>query len=188
LNKRIYFWIAVVLFTLAVGVIFFKSEDQEQSFFSPELKKLKAALVLYGVRYRRDARDKAAQWLVEASLARFYEKEKEVDFDKVNITFQPQSNHPVMVSAKRGQYRISTGVVVVSGNVKVTGVRDYVLTTDLLFYYPGKKTIEAPGQVRLKGDNGNELVGKNMVYLLSEHKLLLYFPRAIIKEEGDIGT
>ncbi len=178
----------MLLFTLVVGVIFFKAEDQEQSFFSPELKRLKAALVLYGVKYRRDSRDKAAQWLVEARLARFYEKKKEVDFEGVNITFQPKSKTPVTVTAKTGEYRVASGVVVVSGDVKVAGVKDYVLTTDLLFYYPRKKAIEAPGRVKLLTGSGSELVGKDMVYLLDEHKLLLYFPRAIIKEEGDIDA
>ncbi len=187
MNKRLYFWISVVLFTIVVGIMFFKGQDQEQPFFSPELKKIKADLVLYGVRYRRDARGKASQWLVTASRARFYEKKKEVDFDKVKITFQPGSKTPVMVTAKRGQYRIPSGTVSVSGKVEVKGVKGYTLLTDVLFYYPEKLAIEAPGSVKLKGDNGNELLGKDMVYLLKEHKLLLYFPRAIIKEE-DAGA
>jgi len=166
--------------------MFFKGQDQEHTFFSPELKKIKADLVLNGIKYRRDARGKASQWVVTASSARFYEKKKEVDFDRVKITFQPGSKSPVIVTANKGQYRIYRGTISVSGNVEVKGVKGYILLTDVLFYYPEKFAIEAPGNVRLKGDNGNELVGKDMVYLLKEHKLLLYFPRAIIKE--DIGA
>jgi len=181
-NKKAYFWIAVALFTIVVGIIFFKGDEQDRSFFSPELKKLKADLVLYGVKYRRDARGKASQWLVNARLARFYEKKKEVDFEQVRITFRPDSENPVRVAARNGQYRIATGTVAVSGNVTVTGVKGYRLLTNQLFYYPEKDTIEAPGNVRLEEDSGNELEGKDMVYLLREHKLLLYFPRAIIKE------
>ncbi len=177
----------MVLFTLVVGIMFFKGQDQEQAFFSPELKKIKADLVLYGVRYRRDVKGKASQWLVHARLARFYEKKKEVDFDTVKIIFQPKSKNPVIVTANTGQYRISSGTVSVSGNVKVKGVKDYTLLTDVLLYYPEKLAIESPGNVELRGGNGNELTGRDMVYLLKEHKLLLYFPRAIIKEE-DVGA
>ena len=186
MNKKITFWISVILFTIVVGVIFFKGDEQEQTFFSPELKNIKADLVLYGVKYRRDVRGKASQWLVRARLARFYEKKKEVEFEDVNITFQPHKRNPINVKANRGKYQIKNGMVSVSGNVKVTGVKDYVLDTESLFYYPDKSAIEAPGDVRLVGGNGNELIGKNMVYLFKEHKLLLYFPRAIIKEEDDI--
>ncbi len=187
MNKKLYFWVSVILFTIVVGVIFFRAGDQEQSFFSPELKKIKADLVLYGVRYRRDARGKASEWLVRARLARFYEKKREVDFDTVRITFRPGSKSPVKVSAMRGQYRISGGILSVSGKVRVTGVKDYTLLTDVLFYYPDKKIIEAPGNVVLIRSSGDKLTGKDLVYLLKEHKLLLYFPRAIIKEE-DVGA
>jgi len=172
---------------VAAGIIFFRSDQQENTFFSPELKNIKADLVLYGVRYRRDVRGKAAQWLVKAKLARFYEKKKEVEFEDVNIIFQPDGKNPVTVKAKKGKYMAASGTVAVSGDVKVTGMKDYVLITDILFYYPEKKAIESPGNVRLVGGEGNELVGKNMVYLLTDHKLLLYFPRAIIKEE-DLGV
>ncbi len=183
MNKKITFWISVILFTVVVGIIFFKGDEQERTFFSPELKNIKADLVLYGVRYRRDARDRASQWLVRARLARFYEKKKEVEFEDVHITFQPGKKNPISVKADIGKYQIKNGVVSVSGKVKVTGVRDYVLETELLFYYPDKSVLEAPGDVRLVGGDGNELIGKNMVYSFKEHKLLLYFPRAIIKEE-----
>ncbi len=183
MNKRVTFWISIILFTVVAGIIFFKGDEQEQAFFSPELKKIKADLVLYGVVYKRDVRGKNSQWLVKARLARFYEKRKEVEFENVNIIFRPYGKNPIRVKANRGKYQIKNGTVSVSGKVRVTGVKDYVLNTELLFYYPDKKAIEAPGDVILVGDNGNELLGKNMVYLLEKHKLLLYFPRAIIKEE-----
>jgi lipopolysaccharide export system protein LptC len=124
MDKRIYFWTATVLSVVVIAVIFYRSEDRQESFLAPELKNLKADLVLYGIRYRRDTRDEQAQWIVVSDLARFFEKKREVEFENVNVTFRPDSDRPMLVRARKGLYSFSTGVVSVDGNVTVTGFED----------------------------------------------------------------
>ena len=169
---------------MAVMVFAFWQEDTDKQFFrSPDFKKLKADLVLYGVRYRRDARGKASQWVVDADTARFYEKKRQCEFDRVKIVFLPRGRDPVKVIADKGRYDFAGGDMEVSGDVVVKGFRDYVLYSDQLLYEPDKMIIKVPGSVEMVGSAGNRLQGKFMTYYIRQNRLTLGSPVAVISGE-----
>ncbi|RUM89594.1 MAG: LPS export ABC transporter periplasmic protein LptC [Thermodesulfatator sp.] len=167
-----------------VGILFaFWQEGSDKQFFrSPDFKALKADLVLHGVSYRRDTRKRSSEWVVKADTARFYEKKRECEFDRVRIVFLPGDKEPVTIVARKGLYDFDHGRLRVSGDVKVDGFRDYVLYADQLLYDPDSMTITAPGNAELVGSAGNRLKGKAMVYYIRDRRLTLAFPRAEISE------
>lgn len=172
---------------MAVLVFAFWQEDTDKQFFrSPDFKKLKADLVLYGAKYRRDSRGKASQWVVDADTARFYEKKRQCEFDRVKIVFFPQGREPVKVIADRGLYDFAGGDLKVSGDVVARGFRDYVLYSDQLLYDPNTMTIKAPDSAEMVGSAGNRLQGKSMIYYIKQNRLTLKLPTAVIsgKESG----
>ena len=166
---------------LAVTVFSFWQEDTDREFFrSPDFQKLKADLVLYHVRYRRDSRKKASQWLVEADTARFYEKKKECRFEGVKIVFMPHSPDSVRISAREGYYDFDHGRLQVAGDVVVDGFRDYVLYSNRLIYDPESMTITAPDQAEMVDASGSRLKGTSMIYYVNERRLTLASPEALI--------
>ncbi len=172
---------------MALLVFAFWQEDTEKEFFrSPDFKKLKADLVLYDVKYRRDSAARASEWEVKAASARFYEKRKECEFEKVKILFLMKKKNPVTITAARGTYDFSSGKLKVTGDVVVRGFRDYVLYADMLVYDPASVTIQAPGRAELVGAGGNRLDGKSMVYYLKKDTFTLASPEAVI-QEGEAG-
>ena len=169
---------------MAVMVFAFWQEDTDKQFFrSPDFKKLKADLVLYGIKYRRDTRGKASQWVVDADTARFYEKKRQCEFERVKIVFLLQGRQPVKVNADNGRYDFAGGDLEVSGDVVVKGFRDYVLYSDQLLYDPVTMTIKAPDKAEMVGSAGNSLQGKSMVYYIRQNRLTLGSPVAVISGE-----
>ncbi len=182
MNKNLFFGLSLILSALIIGIIIWRMGGQEENVFSPDLKNIKADLVLYGVRYKRDTKDTPSKWIVNAEVARFFEKKKEVDFKNVNVTFFTRKRDSIWVEAKRGNYDISRGVLSVFENVIVKGIGEYTLYTECLFYFPKKGTIEAPKDVKLIGDSGNQVIGHDMRYYIKEHRLLLYLPEVVIRD------
>lgn len=182
ITKKI-FW-SVLLAIMAILIFAFWQEDSEKLFVSPDFKKLKADLVLYGVKYRRDIRGKTSQWVVSAKLARFYEKRKEVEFDAVEITFLSKGHESVTVTANTGRYEFSKGDISVFGDVVVRGFKNYILYADQLYYDSESSIIKAPQNAKLIGSGGTCLRGRAMIYYIDKHKLLLSSPEAVIPEEG----
>ncbi len=169
---------AVLLFT-------FWQEDTDRGVFrSPDFKRLKADLILYDIKYRRDARGKGSQWVVQADVAKFFEKKRKCEFDNVKITFLPTGSQPVNVIARKGLYDLDQGDLRVSGDVVVRGFRDYVLYSDQLLYDPQDMTIRSPGTAEMVGAGGNRLLGHSMIYYIKDSRLILLSPRAVISEQG----
>ena len=184
MKKRNFFWLSVIIATLLIGTLFWKGDQGQDSVVSPDIKNLKADLTLYGVKYRRFSRDKAEEWIAHADVARFFDKSQRVEFEKVNVIFTDKNpKNSITIDAKNGHYDFKSGLLSLSGDVVVRGLKGYTLYAQHLFYFSNKKTIESSTNVRLIGENGNELTGRNMIYYIKKHKLLLYFPKAVIKEE-----
>ena len=188
MKRSPFFWFSLILSGLILGIILWRMGVQEESVFSPDLKNIKADLVLYGVKYKRDTKESPSKWLVNADIARFFEKKKEVDFENVNVTFFTKKGDTIWVTSKLGNYDISRGVLSVFGNVIVTGIGGYTLYTECLFYFPKKGTIEAPKNVKLIAEDGNQVKGHDMTYFIKEHRLLLYLPEVIITDDNDKKT
>ncbi len=162
---------------------FWQAETGNRFFRSPDFRRLKADLVLYGIRYRRDTKAKGSQWVVRAETARLYEKKRTCEFDKVDILFLPHSKDSLRVVANKGLYDLDKGDLKVSGHVIVSGYRGYVLYSEKLFYHPDTMTIEVPGRAELVGTGGNRLLGTSMVYYMKEGRLTLASPRAVLSDE-----
>ncbi len=183
MKKRKFFWLSVVIATLLIGTVFWKGDQEQEIVVSPDIKNLKADLILYGVKYKRIVKGKTDEWIAKADIARFFDKRQRVEFEKVDVIFTNNSKNPITIDAKSGQYDFKSGLLSLSGDVVVTGLKGYNLYAQHLFYFSKKKTIESTSNVRLLGEDGNELTGRNMIYYINEHKLLLYFPKAVIKED-----
>ncbi len=166
---------------MAVTLFTFWQEDTDRQFFrSPDFRKLKADLVLYGVKYRRDSRKKASQWVVRADTARFYEKKRECRFEGVKIVFMPHTADSVRISARQGRYDFDRGTLQVSGQVVVDGFKDYILYSEKLIYDPATMTIKAPCSVEMVDSSGSRLKGRYMIYYVNQSRLTLASPKAVI--------
>ncbi len=173
-------WSALTVFMALLVFAFWQEEADRNLFRSTDFKRLKADLVLYGVRYSRDSRRQASQWLVEADTARVYEKKRECRFDRVNILFMPEAREPVRIVGREGLYDFDHGRLQVSGDVVVDGFRDYVLYASSLLYDPETMTITAPERAEMVDGGGSRLRGTSMIYYLKERRLTLASPTAVI--------
>ncbi len=173
---------AGLLGLLAVITLLVVEHGEDEPFlWSPEFGKMRANLVLHGVRYARQAKDGDAVWDVDADIARFYQDRDVIEFDKVHIVLK--DSQPVEIDADMGIYHLEAGDMELFGNVRVYSSQGYVLKTDSLRYIKKEGVVRSPDRAIMEGDNGSRLEGDGFIYYLKEHRLVMKRPVALIPEK-----
>lgn len=95
-------------------------------------------------------KDGRVEWVLDADSARRSRDEDLLALDGVKFTFYSRDGKKYLLTAREGNYRESTGEVVVNGNVVVDAASNgYRLTAETLNYSLKTKTVTSDVRVRI---------------------------------------
>ncbi len=106
-------------------------------------------------------------WELEAQSATRYQKDGSTILEGVRMVFYTDRGAPYVLTANRGEYNEGSGLVKVSGHVKVTSEEGYSLKTDTLTYSTGSKEIRTDDPVEIDAPAMN-IRGRGLVIKVEE--------------------
>ncbi len=186
LEQKYFTWaLALILLSLVLWVGYQKGKQGREDLWTVDLSRIKADLVLTGVRYTRSENGRI-RWVINAAGARFFDEKQLVKLDCVRMQFFTSQNQKVLVQADSGRYDLATEEMSVSGHVKVVSEKGDTLYTDTLHFSNARNLIWSRDRVRMKG-GGMEIRGKGFEYYLGQGKFIIRKQKTVIQEGGKIG-
>jgi LPS export ABC transporter protein LptC len=168
LTRGILLTFAVVLSALLGVAMWRGGERREPQPSAPAGNAFEADMKLMDMEYTEMERGQKL-WTINASEAKFFEKEQKTLLSTVHLIFYSHDNNELHLESENGILYAGAKDIELWGNVHATTPQGYTLVTERAFYNHAEKTVSSQTPVHVSGPDLT-LTGSQWRYLISEQK------------------
>jgi LPS export ABC transporter protein LptC len=171
LTRGILLTFALVLSALLGVAMWRGGERREPQANAPAGNAFEADMKLMDMEYTEMERGQKL-WTINASEAKFFEKEQKTLLSAVHLTFYSRDNNELHLESDEGILYAGAKDIELWGNVHATTPQGYTLVTERAFYNHAEKTVSSETPVHIAGPDLT-LTGGQWRYLISEQRAFI---------------